>query len=234
MPLCQQELLEASLKALAQHSSQFDHEQAVVGIDALSELQLHAIIEDTLTECGFGVHREAHYPSDGDTYTNQTHRNRCDLVLTPNPQQLLLDPVHELKELAVARETLFAGLAEAGPDPEATCSPDNAWWIEIKSCAQFAYCDGIPSPNPRYGHELVTGLQKDICKLSEDPLIWHGYVLQVLFTESKEVAIHDLNQATKICMDLDLPVRSPMIDCLSITDRAGNGCCAVGLFPVAI
>ena len=234
MPLSPQEILNASIDALIEHSGLLDQEQAVRGIDALSELQLHAIIGDALQGDGFGVFREAHYPSDGEAYTKQTHRNRCDLVLTPNPHMILIDPAHQLKELAIARETLFAGFAEVDPDPETTCPPDNAWWIEIKSCAQHAYRDGVPSPNPRYGHELVTGLQTDLCKLSADEQIWHGGSMIILFTESEEIARNDLLQATQICIEQGFPARTPLIKTGSITDRAGNGCVAIGLFPFSI
>ncbi len=234
MGLNYQEILDASIQALTMHSGLLDQEHAVRGIDALSELQLHAVIGDALLEEGFGVFREAHYPSDGDAYTKQTHRNRCDLVLTPNPHLQLIDPAHRLKELAIAQETLFAGLVEVDPDPEKACAPDNACWIEIKSCAQHAYRDGIPSPNPRYGHELVTGLQTDLCKLSADEQIWHGCSMIILFTESEEIARNDLLQATQICIEQGFPTRTPLIETGSITDRAGNGCVAIGLFPFSI
>ena len=234
MAISSEHILESSLQSLINHANQLDTEQAVRGSDALSELEFHPIIEQSLKDTGLGVHRETHYPGEGDAYTSQTHRQRCDLVLTPNPDLRLLDPATELRQLALAQNTLFAGLPQAQPDPSTTCPPEDAWWIEIKSCAQHAYRDGVPSPNPRYAHELVTGLQTDLCKLSEDPHIWHGFVLVILFTESEEIARHDLNQAARICLNQDLPIRSPLIGSHSITDRAGNGCCSVGLFPVKV
>lgn len=229
-----EDILSSVLAELAQRADDLDQEHAVRGIDSLSELQLHALIDDALRQSNYGVHREAHYPSDGDAYTKPTHRQRCDFVLTPDPAQKLIDPAVELRQLALAQDTLFAGLPAPEHATGTTCPPADAWWIEVKAAAQHAYRDGIPSPNQRYGHELVTGLQTDLCKLAADPQIWHGCVLAILFTESEDIAKHDLNQAASICIDQGLPVRSPLIGCESITDRAGNGCVSVGLFAVSL
>jgi len=229
-----EDILSSVLAVLAQRADDLDQEHAVRGIDSLSELQLHALIDDTLIQSNYGVHREAHYPSGGDAYTKPTHRQRCDFVLTPSPAQKLIDPALELRQLALAQDTLFAALPNPEHDTDTTCPPADAWWIEVKAAAQHAYRDGIPSPNQRYGCELVTGLQTDLCKLAADPQIWHGCVLAILFTESEDIAKHDLNQAARICIDQGLPVRSPLIGCESITDRAGNACVAVGLFAVSI
>lgn len=229
-----QHILDSALDALVNHANQLDTEQAVRGLDALQELDLHHIIELSLTDTSLGVHREAHYPSDGDAYTHATHRNRCDFALTPNPDLILLDPVSDLKQLALAQDTLFAAVPQTEPDPSTTCTPEDALWIEIKACAQHAYRDGVPSPNSGYAHQLVTGLQTDLCKLAADPHIWHAGVLFIIFTESESIARHDLNKAAHICMDQCLPVRSPLIATHPITDRAGNACVAVGLFPVSI
>lgn len=234
MTLSFQSILTTSFSALTNCANEFDQEQSVRGVDAMSELQLHALIEDALISEDFGVSRETHYPSDGDAYTKATHRQRCDLVLFPDSSRTLLDPAEEMKQLAIAQDTLFAGSSNLGPDPETTCDPADAWWIEIKACAQHAYRDGIPSPNPGYAHELVTGLQTDLCKLSVDPQIWHAAVLVVLFCEEESIAHHDLNQAASVCIGQGLPVQSPLIETQSITDRGGNSCVAIGLFPVSV
>ncbi len=234
MPVEIREILTGAMLGLSKHASQLDDEQAVRGLDAMNELQLHALIEDTLASDSKGVHREIHYPSDGDAYTKQTHRNRCDLVITPSPNQKLLDPVSELQQLALAQDTLFAGSSIHDHDPSVTCQPEDALWIEIKACAQHAYRDGVPSPNGKYAHDLMHGLQTDICKLSADPHIWHAAALIILFTESEDIARRDLSTAASMCIDMDLPVRSPLIETCSITDRGGNACLALGLFPISI
>ncbi len=234
MTLSFQSILTTSFSALTNRAQEYDQEQSVRGVDALSELQLHALIEDALIHEQYGVSRETHYPSDGDAYTRATHRQRCDLVLFPDPSQTLLDPAEEMKQLALAQDTLFAGSTSIGPDPESTCDPADAWWIEIKACAQYAYRDGVPSANPGYAHELVSGLQTDLHKLSIDPHIWHAAVMVVLFCEDETIARHDLSQAASVCIGQGLPVQSPIIETHSITDRGGNGCVAIGLFPVSV
>ncbi len=234
MPIEIGEILSSVSNGLAHHAELLDQEHAVRGLDALSELQLHALIADALTSEPIGIHREVHYPSDGDAYTTRTHRDRCDLVLTPNPDLLLSDPVTELQLLAAAQDTLFANNPALQPDPTTTCQPEDALWIEIKACAQYAYRDGVPAPNGRYAHELVNGLQTDLCKLSADPHIWHAAALIVLFTETEEIARRDLHAAAKLCIEQDIPVRSPLIETISITDRAGNACLGIGMFPNSI
>ncbi len=229
-----EQILDLSLDALISRTNQLDTEQSVLGLDALSELDFHQLIKQSFLSTGFGVNSEAHYPSTGDAYTKSTHRPRCDLALTPHPSLKLLDPASELKQLALAQDTLFAAIPQSEPDPSTTCTPEDAWWIEIKTCAQHAYRDGIPSPNPSYAHQLVTGLQTDLNKLATDPHIWHACALIILFAETEAIARHDLHQAAQICMAQDLPVRSPLIAAHSITDRAGNACVAVGLFPISI
>jgi hypothetical protein len=234
MLLSASEILSVAIDALSAAALDIDDEQSVRGLDAMSELQLHALLGLALEDNGLGVHREAHYPSDGDAYTHATHRNRCDLALTPHPNIKLLDPASELKQLAIAQDTLFAEIPLSNPDPSTTCTPEDAMWIEIKTCAQHAYRDGVPSPNPSYAHQLVTGLQTDLCKLAADPHIWHAGVLFIVFTESETIARHDLNQAANTCMGQSLPIRSPLIATHPITDRAGNACVAAGFFPISI
>jgi len=229
-----EQIIDTTLDSLRNHAESLDFEQAVRGLDALSELQLHQFVEQGFTNAGYGINREAFYPSDGDAYTNKNHRQRCDFALTPNPDLKLHDPVVEMRQLALAQDTLFAEALQTTPDPTSTCPPEDAWWIEIKSFAQHAYRDGIPSPNPTYAHEMVTGLQTDLCKLSADPQIWHGCVLAIVFTETEAIATHDLNQAAQMCIDQDIPVRAPITASSSITNRAGNGCITTALFPVSI
>lgn len=234
MSLSYQSIISTALRALSTRADELDEEQSVRGIDAFNELQIHALLEDAFIEDGFGVVRESHYPSDGDAYTTSSRRQRCDLALISDPKLSLTDPTSELKQLAMAQDTLFAESQSIHPDPTTTCPPEDAWWIEIKSCAQFAYRDGVPTPNPGYAHELVSGLQNDVCKLSADPHIWHAASLITLFCEDETIARHDLNQAASMCMDQDLPIQSPLIETHSITDRGGNGCVAIGLFPLSI
>src|SRR5256885_15229839 len=63
-------------------------EQAVYGLDARDELTLHALLADGLRS-SYEVTREVHYPSS--VGKKLTHRQRCDLVLSPKGRLLKLD-----------------------------------------------------------------------------------------------------------------------------------------------
>ncbi len=63
-------------------------EQAVYGLDAKDELQLQNLLADGLA-ANYSVAREVHYPSSAGR--KLTHRQRCDIVLTPAGRELRLD-----------------------------------------------------------------------------------------------------------------------------------------------
>ena len=70
--------LEAGLVAAAQR---LDDEQAVYGLDASNELELHPRLAEAIASAGYGVHREQRYPSDrkkrkeseGERFRHQKH-----------------------------------------------------------------------------------------------------------------------------------------------------------------
>lgn len=78
---------------LAQHEDALREEQAVKGLDALSEDALQALIAQGLRDDGLGVFRETPYPNAAlasphmqrERRKGTTSRERCDLVLTPRP-----------------------------------------------------------------------------------------------------------------------------------------------------
>ncbi|MFK7758460.1 MAG: hypothetical protein AB8C13_00775 [Phycisphaerales bacterium] len=234
MTISPEHIITSAINALHARASDLDLEQAVRGIDSLNETQIHEIIAQGLLSAGLGVFREAYYPSDGDAYTGSTRRQRCDIALTNTPDIKLIDPIDELKQEAQAADTLFAGMVQAAHDTHTTATPENAHWIEIKATSLYAYRDGIPGPNPSYGNDITNGLQTDLCKISSDPLIWHGSSMLILFTDSEDSARRDLQNASQVCLDNDIPVRTPLIECAPITDRAGNACVGIGLYQLSI
>src|SRR4051794_34849757 len=88
--------LQWDFSTLADHLGQIVHqaeadlrlEQAVYGLDAKEELQLHTLLAQGLTTY-YEVAREVHYPST--LGKKLTHRPRCDIVLTPKGRPLKLD-----------------------------------------------------------------------------------------------------------------------------------------------
>ncbi len=188
-----------------------DEEQAVYGLDAVEELQLHPLIHDALRMGGYGVHPEQRFPSDRTRRRRKSEGKRCDIVLTPN-ERPLGDPD--------AADTLFAA-------PDAV-SLETAYWLEVKTVSMFT----TEGPFHRYSAELLAPVSKDIRKLAEDRLIFHGGLLLVLFTVDQAVADHDLTTWLDRCTQRGFPVAPPIVRGFELTDRLGNGWCAVALFPV--
>lgn len=186
-------------------------EQVVYGFDALDELGLHPIIQQGLIDAGFGVCPEQRYPSQRNR-RKRSEGKRCDIVLTPDPDLPLRDPL--------VKDTLF--------DQQPAVDPSEAYWLEIKTVAQFE----PEGPFRGYSSELFSPVPQDVKKLWTDPLIYHGGLLLILFTESETIASHDLVAWHERCLEKGYPVAPPASRGLPIPDRIGNGWCQVAVFSV--
>ena len=93
-------------------------EQAVYGLDARDEKAIQGLLANSLG-AHYEVAREVHYPST--VGRKLTHRQRCDLVLTPKGKPLRLDR---------NPPTLFDAAVE-------TAQPGEALWLEVKVAYQF-------------------------------------------------------------------------------------------------
>lgn len=240
------DVLAAAATALREAEEGFVHEQAVRGLDALEEVDLHRLIAAGLAGAGFGVLREQPYPGDrttarptGDQLARESERRRCDLVLTPEPGLRIADPVRTIKRrLAHERQaagTLFEAHAaataaeeEAAPQP-GTIPPEDAFWLEVKLVGQYCYEAGIPGPNRTYASQLVRGITADLAKLAADPHIDAGALLLILFTEDQRVADHDLVQAMHRCLDKGVVASTPITTSFPVLDRIGNTLCTTAL-----
>jgi len=100
-------LADALAAGLARAADAVELEQAVSGLDACSELELHPILQAALRDAGYGVFAEQRFPRDR-TRRKRSAGARCDLVVTPDAATPLDD----------------AALGEA-------------LWIEVKVVAQF-------------------------------------------------------------------------------------------------
>lgn len=101
-------LADALAAGLARAADAIELEQAVRGLDAYGEIELHPVLGAALRDAGFGVFHEQRFPRD----RNQRKRSagaRCDLVLTPDAGTPLDDD-----------------------------ALGDALWIEVKVVAQFA------------------------------------------------------------------------------------------------
>ncbi len=199
--------VEAGLKA---RRGADDEEQAVYGFDALDELGLHPLIQSALRKPGWGVWPEQRYPGDWDK-AKRNEGKRCDLVLTQDGLPLR-DPQ--------IKQTLF----DAAPAADA----DEAYWLEVKTVSQFE----TNGPFQRYSAELLTPVADDIKKIWNDPIIRHGGLLLVLFTQNSEVAEHDLAAWHERCVRKGFPVGAPAVRGFQLNNRIGNGWCAIAIFGV--
>ncbi|MFM9996673.1 MAG: hypothetical protein ACKVU4_12845 [Phycisphaerales bacterium] len=228
------ELAEAAANALESRVRALCEEQAVRGIDACSEVELQTILRRGYEAAGYGVIAEQPYPGEPERRPNKPERERCDIVLTPRPGQVLIDPVLELREQDKALGTLFEPFAADGPAPAPeACAIEDAHWLEVKTVGQFTYTRGVPGPNRAYSSELVAGPAADAVKLEWDRFIAWAGVLVVVFTEDETTARHDLGVLMHRLLDRELPVLSPAIRCGRIPDFIGNRVCAAALIPVS-
>lgn len=229
------ELVRITAQALRDEDRRLHHEQAVRGIDALDEVGLHPILADGFRRAGFGVWPERPYAGRVGDRPIRRDRERCDLVLTAEDGVRLLDPVAELVEIDRATGTLFEPLAEsmAGID-ERVVEPGEAYWLEVKAVAQFAYVEGVPRANKSYASQLVRGPLEDVRKLAREATIEHAGAMVALFAEDARTIEHDLAEMTHRLLDKDAPIREPVWEVFEIGDRAGNGACGVALAPVRL
>jgi len=210
MPWPTSNIADAVEAGLLRCAKDADLEQAVYGIDALDELGLHPLIHEALRGHGYGVMPEQRYPDDRHK-TKRSEGLRCDIVLTPDGLPLR-DPL--------IKGTLF--------DDQPAADPDAAYWLEVKSVAQFE----TSGPFPHYSAELLSPVVKDIKKVWSDGTIRHGGLLLILFTQTQETAEHDLAAWHTRCLDRGFPVGAPAVRGFAINDRIGNAWCAIAVFGV--
>ena len=204
------DIADAVAAGLVLQAEQDDAEHAVYGFDALDELGLHPVIQRSLVGEGYGAWREQRYPG----HWHKTKRSeglRCDLVLTPDGRPL-------------RDQTVKGTLFDTGEAVDAQA----AYWLEIKSVAQYETSGAFK----RYSAELLSPVMKDVKKIWSDGVIQHGGLLIVLFTETQEIAEHDLAVWHERCLRKGFPVGLPAVRGLPISDRIGNNWCSVAVFGV--
>jgi len=204
------DIADAVAGGLTRAAGERDIEQAVLGIDACDELELHPLIASALRDHGMGVHREQRYPRDR-RKRRISEGDRCDFVLTHDAR-----PLQE----EAARSTLF-------DDPRAVAL-DDAFWLEVKVVHQFAEA----GPPAGYSSQLLSTVRQDVTKLSRDADILHAGLLIAMFVASPDVAEHDLRIWQDRCLAKSLPIAAPYRRQVRITNRIGNECCCLALYPV--
>jgi hypothetical protein len=206
-------------------------EDAIVGVDGLDETSIHPIIEIVLKAAGYGVWREFPFPSPKKRRAKNSERERCDLVLTEDPDSPVIDLVEVDKREHELEGTLFAPVAEQAAQIKGT-RPEDALWLEIKVCGQYEFVSGVPVPNTAYTTGVVLAPATDIKKLAKERVVAEAASVLILFATDEDTARHDLQIAVHKWLDKSLPIRSPSIRVIPIDERIGNTVAAVCATPV--
>jgi hypothetical protein len=208
--------LQWDFSTLADHLGQIVHqaeadlrlEQAVYGLDAKEELQLHTLLAQGLTHY-YEVAREVHYPS---THGKKlTHRPRCDIVLSPKGRPLKLD---------AQPPTLF--------DSPNLSTPDQALWLEVKVAYQFR--EGHIR-HTGYGPQWRNSTIADLRKMESDPLIHEAGLILVVFNESEQILTKDLDLFERLLIEKEVLAGFRQVRSIPILERMGHRISTIALWP---
>lgn len=183
-------------------------EQAVYGLDARDERALQSLLAQRLA-ARYEVAREVHYPSSKGN--KKSHRQRCDLVLSPLGRPLKLD---------TAAPSLF--------DPPSLCEPCNALWLEVKIAYQFR--EG-GARHGGYGAQWRQAVVEDLRKMEAEPLIHSAGLLLIVFNESRQILEKDLELFEDVLARKEVLAGFRHVRSVPILDRIGHHLCTAALWP---
>ncbi len=183
-------------------------EQAVYGMDVRDERALQSLLAERLGAF-YEAAREVHYPST--VGKKLTHRQRCDVVLTPLGRPLRLDR---------APPTLF--------DLPGMAAPEEAMWLEVKVAYQFRE-GGVRHGG--YGGQWRNAVVDDLRKMEAEPRIRDAALALIVFNESREVLEKDLELFETVLARKEVLAGLRHVRSLEIQDRIGHRICTVALWP---
>jgi hypothetical protein len=193
---------------ISQSEADLRLEQAVYGLDAKDEKAIQSLLADGL-KIYFEVAREVHYPS---SHGNKlTHRQRCDLVLTGHGHPLRLD---------ATPPTLF--------DPPNQAQPADGLWLEVKVAYQFR--EG-GQRHGGYGPQFRQAVVADLRKMEAESQIRHAGLLLVVFNESEDVLVKDLELFEDVLIRKEVLAGFRQVRSTAILDRIGHRVCTIALWP---
>jgi hypothetical protein len=195
-------------RTLADAEAALRLEQAVYGLDTRDELQLQSMLAEGLRQW-YGVNREVHYPSS--VGRKLTHRQRCDLVLTPIGRPLKLDS---------APPSLF--------DPPDACPSEQALWLEVKIAYQFR--EG-GARHGGYGPQWRQAVVDDLRKMEAEPLIHEAGLLLIVFNESPDILAKDLELFEDVLAVKEVLAGFRQVRQIPVLDRIGHRVCTAALWP---
>jgi hypothetical protein len=183
-------------------------EQAVYGLDAKDERAIQALLGEGLAR-QYAVAREVHYPSSWGR--KLTHRQRCDIVLSPHGRPLRLDH---------ATPTLFDA-------PNQSTAAD-ALWLEVKVAAQWRE-GGVRHGG--YGQQWRSAVVEDLRKMEADELIREAGLVLIVFNESRAVLDKDLDLFETVLAQKEVLAGFRHVRSVEILERMGHRLCTAALWP---
>lgn len=183
-------------------------EQAVYGLDAKDERGVQELLAARMA-AWYEVAREVHYPSTAGR--RLTHRQRCDLVLSPRGRPLRLDS---------KPPTLF--------DPPDQATPGESLWLEVKVAFQFREGN---IRHKGYGAQWRQAVVSDLEKMAAEPQIREAGLLLVVFNESRAVLDKDLELFEDVLMRKEVFAGYRHVRSVDITERIGHRLCTIALWP---
>jgi hypothetical protein len=202
------EIAERLAGALAAVESELRLEQAVYGLDSRDERALQELLAQRLAE-HYEVAREIPYPSS--VGKKLTHRQRCDLVVTPKGRALKLD---------FSPESLF--------DPPNLAQPEEALWLEVKIAYQFRE-GGVRHSG--YGGQWRNAVVEDLRKMEAEEKIREAGLVVIVFNESQAVLEKDLELFETILAQKEVLAGFRQVRTVPILERIGHRLCSVAVWP---
>ncbi|HEX4178203.1 MAG TPA: hypothetical protein VHY57_07180 [Rhizomicrobium sp.] len=204
-------------QSLAEAESALKLEQAVYGLDAMDERAMQTLLADRLAAF-YTVAREIHYPSSRGA--KLTHRQRCDLVLTPLGKPL----AEEVKPFQPP--TLFDAFAAEALGPR--CLPDDALWLEVKVASQFR--EG-GQRHGGYGAQWRQAVVDDLRKMDADQHIREAGLVLIVFNESDAILDKDLQLFEDVLARKEVLAGFRQVRSIPITERIGHRLCTAAVWP---
>ena len=183
-------------------------EQAVYGLDTRDERALQTLLANGLAR-HYEIAREVYYPSSAGR--KLTHRQRCDLVLSPRGRPLRLDS---------SVPTLF--------DPPDQATPEESLWLEMKIAYQFRE-GGVRHQG--YGGQWRTAVVDDLKKMEAEAHIHHAGLVLVVFNESLAILDKDLELFETVLAQKEVLAGFRKVKNVPILDRIGHQLCTIAVWP---
>jgi hypothetical protein len=183
-------------------------EQAVYGLDSKDERSIQVLLAEGLSAWYEAV-REVHYPSTSGR--KLSHRQRCDLAITPKGRPLRLDSTPP---------TLF--------DPKDLCEPGDALWLEMKCAYQFRE-GGIRHGG--YGAQWRSAVVEDLRKMEAEAPIREAGLVLIVFNESQEILEKDLELFENVLMEKEVLAGFRQVRSVPIWERNVHRLCSAAVWP---